>query len=98
MLATACSDWTRAPTEDGVDGIGVYASRLRSRRSARDPQSHKVLGPCGVHVRSDIMSRSPSAQHVHGIIVGIGGEPVSSYRTMVVVLRKLHPHSGDRCD
>ena len=31
-------------------------------------------------------------------IVGIGGEPVSSYRTMVVVLRKLHPHSGDRCD
>jgi len=31
------------------------------------------------------------------IIVGIGGEPVSSYRTMVVVLRKLHPHSGDRC-
>jgi hypothetical protein len=30
-------------------------------------------------------------------IVGIGGEPVSSYRAMVVVLRKLHPHSGDRC-
>src|SRR5216684_8007153 len=29
--------------------------------------------------------------------VGIGGEPVSSYRAMVVVLRKLHPHGGDRC-
>jgi hypothetical protein len=89
---------TSAPIEDGVDGIGVYASRLRSRRSARDPQSHKVLGPCGVHVRSDIMLRSLSAQHAHCNMVGSGGEPVSSYRAMVVVLRKLHPHGGDRCD
>src|SRR5438132_7836970 len=48
------SDWTRAPIEDGVDGTGVYASRLRSRRSARGPQSPKVLVPGGVHVRSDI--------------------------------------------
>ena len=48
------SDWTRAPIEDGVDGTGVYASRLRSRRSARGPQSPKVLVPGGIHVRSDI--------------------------------------------
>ena len=41
------SDWTRAPIEDGVDGTGVYASRLRSRRSARGPQSPKVLSLVG---------------------------------------------------
>ena len=31
------------------------------------------------------------------VMFGNGGEPVSSHRIMVVILRKLHPHGGDRC-
>src|SRR2546428_13647498 len=63
-LATVVSDRTRAPIEDGVDGTGVYASRLRSRRSARGPQSPKVLVPGGIHVRSDIRRLR---RNLHGI-------------------------------
>ena len=48
------SGWTRAPIEDGVDGAGVYASRLRPRRLARSPQSPEVLGPGGAHARREI--------------------------------------------
>ncbi len=44
-LVTRAQSWTRAPIEHGVDGAGVYASRLRSRCSARGYQSPKVSGP-----------------------------------------------------
>ena len=88
------SDWTRAPTEDGVDGTGVYASRLRSRRSARGPQSPKVLSLVGSTFGAISETEAESTQHDFLILMGevfwncllararsasLGGESVSSY-------------------
>jgi hypothetical protein len=42
MLGNKCLVGTRVPIEDGVDGAGVYASRLWSRCLARGSQSPKV--------------------------------------------------------
>src|SRR5690242_9558262 len=64
MLATACSNRTRAPIEDGVDGTGVYASRLRSRRSARGPQSPKVLSLVGSTFGAISETEADSTQHL----------------------------------
>jgi hypothetical protein len=39
-----CEPRSTRPLQDGVDGAGVYAPRLRPRRLARCPQSRKVWG------------------------------------------------------
>ena len=88
--------WTRAPIEDGVDGAGVYASRLRPRRSARSPQSPKVLGPGGAHARREIgWGRKILHSALFWYEFGSGGEPVDGYGARVCVSRKLHPLGGE---
>jgi hypothetical protein len=62
------SDWTRAPIEDGVDGTGVYASRLRSRRSARGPQSPKVLSLVEPTFGAISNSEDDSTQHTDSFL------------------------------
>ena len=48
---------TRTGVEDSVDGVGVYAGRLRPTSSARHHQSSKVLDrKHGPSVQGDIQS------------------------------------------
>ena len=64
-LVTRAQSWTRAPIEHGVDGAGVYASRLRSRCLARGYQSPEVSGP-KVGCLSDIGREERMGLSIHG--------------------------------
>src|SRR6266581_5732049 len=79
----------------GLWNRGVRVKTSVETFSPRSPIAQGV-GPMWGPRSERYHVEKPSAPHVR-VIVGIGGEPVSSYRTMVVVLRKLHPHGGDRC-